>query len=57
MESKWVKPELIILVRGLPEEAVLASCKLAFSGSSPGNEDFGCVSDTFCDNCNVIGGS
>lgn len=26
-QRTWVKPELIVLVRGRPEEAVLAACK------------------------------
>jgi hypothetical protein len=33
-ESKkaWVEPELIVLVRSKPEEAVLTACKLQYSG-------------------------
>jgi hypothetical protein len=57
MESKWKKPELIILVRGLPEEAVLASCKLALSGSNSGVEDVACVGAVYCANCNALTGS
>jgi len=26
-KKAWVKPELIVLVRSMPEEAVLSSCK------------------------------
>ena len=29
----WSKPELIVLVRSGPEEAVLGACKLATAGS------------------------
>ena len=28
-KKQWQKPELIVLVRGKPEEAVLAGCKLS----------------------------
>ena len=35
-KKTWSKPELIVLVRGKPEEAVLAGCKLDFpTGVSP----------------------
>jgi len=27
MKKVWEKPELVVLVRGKPEESVLASCK------------------------------
>ena len=27
VEKEWTKPELIVLVRNKPEEAVLAACK------------------------------
>jgi len=33
-KKKWKKPELIVLVRGNPEEAVLTFCKTDFLGSS-----------------------
>lgn len=32
----WVKPELIILVRSKPEEAVLTGCKTAETGNAQG---------------------
>lgn len=28
-KSKWIKPELIVVVQGSPEEAVLFGCKSA----------------------------
>jgi hypothetical protein len=27
--QKWTKPELIVMVRSMPEEAVLVACKFA----------------------------
>jgi hypothetical protein len=32
-KKAWVTPELIVLVRNKPEEAVLVMCKLASSGA------------------------
>jgi len=29
-EKEWIKPQLIVLVRGKPEERVLVSCKGSF---------------------------
>ncbi len=31
-KPRWEKPEIIVLVRGRPEEAVLAGCKTKYSG-------------------------
>ena len=33
MKEDWIKPKLIVLVRGRVEENVLSSCKTAGSGS------------------------
>ena len=33
MKKKWIKPNLIVLVRGKMEECVLAACKI---GGTPG---------------------
>ena len=38
----WSQPELIVIVRGRPEEAVLASCKGNGTGVSNGNYFGGC---------------
>jgi hypothetical protein len=35
-KKQWTKPELIVLVRNKPEEAVLATCKM-FGVGGPGN--------------------
>ncbi len=32
MKKKWLKPKLIVLVRGRTEENVLSSCKTSGSG-------------------------
>jgi hypothetical protein len=46
-ESKkaWVTPELIVLVRSKPEEAVLITCKYGGGGAGPGP---GVVAFTCC---------
>ena len=36
-QLKWEKPQLIVLVRGRPEEAVLGTCKKV-SDNGPGND-------------------
>jgi hypothetical protein len=46
----WKKPELIVLVRGRPEEAVLKTCK--YSGQS-GPDDTGCTSTGPSGKCNA----
>jgi hypothetical protein len=35
-KKEWEKPQLIVLARGEPEEAVLGLCKASGSGSGPG---------------------
>ncbi len=55
--SAWKTPELIVLVRSRPEEAVLAGCKLAtnLAGSGASVEFAGCLlkqNKNMCkDNC------
>lgn len=34
-KAKWEKPQLIVLVRGKPEEAVLVICKTAMAVAGP----------------------
>jgi hypothetical protein len=54
------KPELIVLVRGKPEEAVLTACKGDFSGSASSRHFSGCsiTVSTNCDNiCSSVGSS
>ena len=41
--TKWARPELVILVRSRPEEAVLTNCKHpGHGGGSADNGDMGC---------------
>ena len=44
VRKTWQRPQLVILVRGNPEEDVLAKCKTGGRGS----EDVGPQSDIFC---------
>jgi hypothetical protein len=37
-KNQWSKPELIVLVRGAPEEAVLAACKMSTTVTGGGNQ-------------------
>jgi hypothetical protein len=47
----WSKPELIVLVRGRPEEAVLSACKV-FPSSGPFETNGSCT--TYADGqCNI----
>jgi hypothetical protein len=58
MEKTWSRPELIVLVKGKPEEAVLAACKT--EGSSGPNVNFGaCVAaiGATCGACETISSS
>jgi hypothetical protein len=58
MEKKpWITPELIVLVRSMPEEAVLYGCKftLAAELTGPATQAYGkCDSVTFCEKCSRI---
>jgi hypothetical protein len=38
-KKKWSKPELIVLVRGKPEEAVLGQCKAVGVGPRAANDN------------------
>jgi hypothetical protein len=51
----WVTPELIILVRSAPEEAVLAVCKGDSITIGPRPADGECTTVPMCDPCNSIG--
>lgn len=50
-KEKWIKPELNVLIRRTPQEAVLGGCKTSNNNSGPGgtyirncgtNASFGC---------------
>ncbi len=50
--KQWRKPELIVLARSKPEEAVLAACKLFTStGSVTTNATIDCVQPSGCSAC------
>jgi hypothetical protein len=58
-ESKktWVEPELIVLVRSKPEEAVLVACKNTGAFGDPNAEHDDCVGLFGCEVCAVSVGS
>jgi hypothetical protein len=51
-KKKWQKPELTILVRSMPEELVLLSCKGLGPVYSPADESGVCYQA--CDTCQDI---
>ena len=56
----WSRPELIVIVRGGPEEAVLVACKTGTYVAGGGYLDdyYGCVaSDGGCRTCFTFTGS
>ena len=55
-KKKWVQPELTVLERSKPEEAVLDGCKIIGGGGAPGYTQLGC--DFFgCGSCTAWGTS
>lgn len=54
-KKAWAKPELIVLVRGKPEEAVLNACKGDGPPTSSGQGWGMCSVD--CGNCQLVGTS
>ena len=57
----WEKPELIVLVRNKPEEAVLSACKNSEVSAGYSNYDAGCIREKsaypWCAACNTTAGS
>lgn len=53
MESKaWVRPELVVVTRGTPEESVLTACKTAgVQGPAPNNVYGLCWTVEECAHC------
>lgn len=45
-KKKWEKPELTVLVRHKPEEAVLSGCKTYSNGAASGVNYQACVNST-----------
>lgn len=57
-KKEWKTPELIVLVRSRPEEAVLSNCKLntpdLFSGVGPSGVNPQCFAGTLpCTACSI----
>ena len=52
----WSKPELIVLVRGKPEEAVLLICKVDSGGANMQRTNSGCRGRDWyaCDWCDLM---
>ncbi len=50
-KQPWSRPELIVLVRGKPEERVLSACKTVIV-SGPGTSDAAC--DTTSGSCDTL---
>jgi hypothetical protein len=48
-KKEWKTPELIVLVRSKPEEAVLTACKAMADGSGSNTLAGGCAQGTQCD--------
>ncbi len=62
MEKKtWILPELIVLVRSDPQEAVLTACKSLTGGSSHDGQEASCNYNNFpflgCNPCSAAVGS
>ncbi len=49
----WIQPQLIVLVRSRPEEAVLGSCKYISTSGSPNGADGECVIGDPCQSCDT----
>ncbi|MCI0475157.1 MAG: hypothetical protein L0Y55_02830 [Anaerolineales bacterium] len=58
-KKEWTKPELLVLVRSKPEEAVLGFCKGGSFATSPFPDDSNCIGDGNgrCTACNTTSAS
>ena len=58
-KKPWSKPELIVLVRGRPEEAILNACKgNGLVNLSSDDDNTGCSAIPLCtSDCNALGSS
>ncbi len=52
-KKTWTEPELIVIVRGKPEEAVLGVCKVTAESVNPVDYNSGCIEEP----CTVCSGS
>ena len=54
-KKEWSQPELLVMTRSNPEEAVLTNCK-GNGGSTPGVDFSGCnIAEGLCGGCLSIG--
>lgn len=59
-QTRWVKPELIVLTRSKPEENILDSCKVFDQPGSSSDIYQACISEMMGDcglNCTELGAS
>jgi hypothetical protein len=59
-KTMWQKPEMTVLVRSRPEEAVLAACKQPGSATGPSTAKNDClthVSNVCIGDCTVVASS
>jgi len=49
-KEEWIKPQLIVLGRGTPEENVLAGCKVNIKINGPNSKKTGCFKKGKCNN-------
>lgn len=52
-KKPWKQPELIVLVRNKPEEAVLSACKGSVQGTDPAEAEAACLEVTNCGQCSA----
>jgi len=54
-KKAWKTPELVVLVRGEPEEAVLSNCKgTANPSAKKDTKNTGCAEKSSCGICSAI---
>ena len=54
-KKPWIEPELIVLVRNRPEEAVLGGCKRLEGGVGPYKEIIDCsINHIACVKCSAV---
>ena len=56
-KKEWKSPELIVLVRSKPEEAVLTSCKNVSTPGDPVSSNDNCTTVVMCIECASLGSS
>jgi len=56
-KKQWQKPELAVLERSKPEEAVLLACKTTGKSSGKSTSHSGCYYNANCSTCNNVAAS